>query len=247
MTALIIIGSIILPLAFLLGMNVRAEIRYYGGVLDLKVKYLFFTVFPIRKKKRSSEEEQPAGDSDDKVWDRRDGGVSAEHTEDPENREQNIPPGSESSADNGNAPEKTENESLSEKTEKLGELLEKAKIVWKICGKRLKRIFKHIYLKDLVIDFTVADEDACKAAVSYGAVSAATYSVIAAVGTLFPTTIKTVDIICGFNEKKTAYDGEVKVALRLGTAVSAALGILLGLAANYGRLSGKAKLRNQSE
>ena len=35
--------------------KIRAEFKFYNGVPDLKVKYMFFTVFPFRKKDKKPE------------------------------------------------------------------------------------------------------------------------------------------------------------------------------------------------
>ena len=52
MTALIIISAIILVFAFLLNMKIKAEINYLGGKFSFSVKYLGFTIFPIKEKKK---------------------------------------------------------------------------------------------------------------------------------------------------------------------------------------------------
>ena len=51
MTALIIIAAIVLMFFILFKAKIRLELKFLGGVLDLKVKYLCFTVFPLKKKK----------------------------------------------------------------------------------------------------------------------------------------------------------------------------------------------------
>ena len=43
----IIIGSIVLLFAILFSFSVRVEVKFYGGVLDLKVKYMFLTLFSL--------------------------------------------------------------------------------------------------------------------------------------------------------------------------------------------------------
>lgn len=259
MTALIVIGVIILIFAFLFNMKARAEIRFYGGELDFKVKYLCFTVFPLRKKekkykkrrekskskqrsKRSEDTEEesftiknPAADRQKNVSTERaaaenDGqeSGSTDETADAENEEDIELSG------------KGKKEKLGDKIEKLTDMIEKAKIIWGFSQKWLSHIFKHIYFRDLVIDFTVSGEDAYKAAMNYGSVSAVTYGGISALSTLFDTKIKTVDIVCDFNGKKSAFDGEVKITLSPGTALKAALGILFGILKNLKRLKGEA-------
>ena len=63
MTALIIIGIIVLIIVFLVMCSIRAELKFYGGKLDFKVKYLFFTIYPFKektekKKKKTDRSEQ---------------------------------------------------------------------------------------------------------------------------------------------------------------------------------------------
>ena len=252
MTALIVIGVIILIFAFLLNVKARAEIRFYGGELDFKVKYLWFTVFPLRKK-----EKKPKKDKKRREKRRSKRSVKradADNTDDTEGLTIKNPVGEDTdeTADfendedigfsgQGADTEKKDDtkEKLGDKIDKLTETVEKAKIIWAFSKKWLAHIFKHIYFRDLVIDFTVSGEDAYKAAMNYGSVSAVTYGGISAISALFDTKIKTVDIICDFDGKKSVFDGEVKIALSPGTALKAAFGILFGILKNLKRLKGE--------
>lgn len=51
MTALVIIFSVLLLFAVIVNISVVVDISYIGGKLDYKVKYLFFRIFPLKKKK----------------------------------------------------------------------------------------------------------------------------------------------------------------------------------------------------
>lgn len=51
MTALVIIFSVLLLFAVIVNISVIVDISYIGGKLDYKVKYLFFRIFPLKKKK----------------------------------------------------------------------------------------------------------------------------------------------------------------------------------------------------
>ncbi|MCH5348753.1 MAG: DUF2953 domain-containing protein [Oscillospiraceae bacterium] len=246
MTALIIIGIIVLLFAFLFSMNIRAEIKFYSGRLKLRVKYLGFTVFALGEEKKT-EPEMP-GDSDDREWEQPEDNedASGEENTTVENEVSEDTAAvheAESAAEDAidTEEEKIEKEPLSEKIESITSLIEKAKIIWSASEKGLRRIFTHIYIKNLVIDFTIANGDAYKAAMTYGAVNAAVYNIIAVLSTLFTTTIRSVDIVCDFDKKEPVFDGEVNIAMRVGTILAAAFSILFGILKNLGKLIGKPK------
>lgn len=260
MTALIIIGIIALLFAFLFSMSVKAEIKYYGGKLDLRVRYLWFTVFALGKEKTEPEPELPE-DSFDKEWEQpeddpdTDTAADEKESEDDTASEKEIAEDTAAAEDAENAAkdaidieeEKLEKESLGEKIESITGLIEKAKIIWEASQKGLKRIFTHIYIKNLVIDFTIANEDAYKAAMTYGTVSAAVYNIIAVLSRLFTTTVKSVDIVCDFDRKEPVFDGEAKISMRVGTILAAGFSILFGILKNLGKLIEKPKHKQKQK
>ena len=272
MTALIIIGIIVLLFAFLFSMSVRAEIKYYGGDLSLRVRYLRFTVFALGGEKASEPEPMLPEDSDDKEWKEPEGAEDTTGREDMNVGEDTSGENDTSDADNTTVgkeeaedaatvhdvensaedaidteEEKIEKESLSEKIESIAGLIEKAKIIWSASQKGLRRIFTHIYIKNLVIDFTIANEDAYKAAMTYGTVSAAVYNIIAVLSTLFTTTVKSVDIVCDFDKKEPVFDGEVRISMRVGTILAAGFSILFGILKNLRKLLEKPKHKQKQK
>lgn len=231
MTALIIIGAIILLFAFLLHATVNAEIKYYGGKLDFKVTYLFLTLFPLKIKEKKEKKKKSKRKKD----------ISAENTEITQTE---TPP--EASSEEKNSPEELDEEtkellSGGEKKKKASskdrlsdakKKLEQLKIIWGFCKDPLIKLFGGVYIDDLVVDFKICGEDACQAAVNYGKVSAIFYNALNVVRTMFPMSVRTVDIVCDFDGKESVYDGECAVKLRLGTAVGALLVVLLGYIKN---------------
>lgn len=240
MTGWIILGTIILLIAFLLNMKLRAEVKFYGGKLDFKVKYLWFTIFPFKEKKKKPKKESPPHKEDVQQ-----SGSENYFGEEPytvtkaevEAKREAARKEAEA-AENLQETEKSK-EKLSEKIDKLSDLIEKAKIIWGLSKKGLKRLFKHIYIDGIVIDFVIAEGDAYDTAMRYGTVNAVTYNVINAVRFLFSVTIKTVDIACDFDGKGSRYDGELKITIRPATIFSVAFSILFGLLKNYSKLMGK--------
>lgn len=249
MTALIVIAAIILAFALLLHIRVRAEIRYIGGELDFKVKYLFFTVYPMKKKRKKPKRIKKSKKNDNAAASESPGGAetaaadgnaeTAENTENCSSEESGV-------KNDVDKKEKAEKEKLSDKINKLLDIIEKVKIIWGFSAKRLKRIFTHIYLDGLFIDFIIAGEDAHKTAVSYGTVNAVVFNAVSAVRGLFPVTIKTVDIVCDFDRKEPVYDCGVNVTLSPSVVISAAFGILGGFLWNLKKLMKKTSEQSEA-
>lgn len=252
MTALIIIAAVILFFALALNIKLRIQIRYLGGELDFKVKYLFFTVYPLKeknpkkakKKKRIKKSERDARQKQEKLSDNSDTADS----ETSENKSESAAEEFENDTENTDVPEeKASKEKLSDKLDKLSELIEKIKLIWGFSEKHLRKIFTHIYIENLMIDFIIAGEDACKTAVSYGAVSAGVYNVIAVISTVFRTKVKSVDIACDFDRKKPVYNAAANITARPSTLLAAALGLLAGFLKNYKSIIGESNKRKSNE
>lgn len=231
--AYIIIIGIVLLFTALLNVKLRAEIKFYGGKLDLKVKYLWFTVFPLKEKppkrtKKQGKEDVPKNEREPLAEEPYT--VSKEDVEAARRKK---------AQENEPAEDVPQKETLTEKMDKLTDIIEKVKIIWGVSRKGLGRIFKHIYIDGLVIDFVIAEGDAYDTAMRYGTVNAVFYNVLNVLQLLFSVDIKAVDIACDFDGKASVYDGEVNICMRPATLLGAALGILFGLAVNYRKLVGK--------
>lgn len=251
MTALVVICIIVLIFAFLLNVKIRAEIKYIGGTADIKVKYLFFTIFPFKEKKKKPEKTRKAKSK------KKDSKVPKTAETVPKNASPEI---SDDPGDNGSVSEETEpdgkklkkdksenKKTLSEKLDGIGDIIEKAKIIWGFSRKGLTRLFTHISISDLVIDFSIAGEDAYNTALNYGRICAVTYNAVGFVQAFFRTSVRSVDIVCDFNGKKSVYDCGAKVTITPSTILSAVFIVLFGLLRNIRKLKGKSKTKNQPE
>nr|HNX64383.1 hypothetical protein [Oscillospiraceae bacterium] len=67
MTALYIIGGIILLIAILLNIPVRAELSYINSEFDAKVKYLWFTLYPVKERPPKPEKKKKAKKAPPKI------------------------------------------------------------------------------------------------------------------------------------------------------------------------------------
>lgn len=250
MTGVIIISAIILLFAFLLNMKIRAEISYLGGSFNFKVKYLCFTIFPLKEKKKKEKKRNTKIKKSKKTNPKT---VTAESMTDMQNsigqtekiKQNDIEQVSEKGKKKSEKKNKNK-DSLSDKIDKLFEMLEKVKIVWSVSKKHLAHTFKYIYFEDLMVDFIIADEDAYKTAMNYGKVNAAVFNLINFIRTFFTVTIKTVDVICDFDSKESVYDFSTKITVKPSTILSAVFGILFGLLINIKKLIGKNNMKQSS-
>lgn len=228
MTALVIIGAIVLLFAFLFHATVNAEIKFYGGKLDFKVTYLFITLFPLKKREKK-ERKKKRTKQDKKEITVQKAEITQTETEvksEPEELDEDTKKLLEG--------EKKEKKKvpLNERMADIKKKIEQFKIIWGFSKKPLLKLFKGIYIDDVVVDFRICGGDACQAAVNYGRVSAVFYNALNVIRTMFPMSVRTVDIVCDFDGKESVYDGECSVRLRLGTAVAAALVVLWGFVVN---------------
>ena len=244
MTAFIVIAVVVLIFAFFLNVHIRAEIKYLNGELDFKVKYLWFTIFPLKEKK----EKKPKLKNKKSKRKKQSENLSAEPEHTSEKMINEFDKSDISEPDEQEAGEgKIEKKKLSEKIDKLKDIIEKMKLIWSFSKKHLRRIFKRIYLENLMIDFVIADEDAYNAAINYGKMNAAIYNLLNAVRIMFPVSVKTVDIVCDFEKKESVYDFEVNIIVKPATVFSAGFGILFGLLKNIKKLIGKSNEQSEPE
>lgn len=232
MTALVIIGAIVLLFAFLFHATVNAEIKFYGGKLGFKVTYLFLTLFPLKKREKKERKKKRTKQDKKEITVQKaestqtelpaDSHVKSEPEELDEDTKKLL------EGDKKDKPKVPLNERMADIKKKI----EQFKIIWGFSKKPLLKLFKGIYIDDVVVDFRICGGDACEAAVNYGRVSAVFYNALNVIRTMFPMSVRTVDIVCDFDGKESAYDGECAVRLRLGTAVAAALVVLWGFVVN---------------
>lgn len=235
--AYIIIICIVLLLALLLNVKVRAEIKFYGGKLDFKVKYLWFTVFPLKKREKKPRTRSKPHSDESSIEEPLEEPYTVSKAE--------VEAARRKKAEETEPADVPKKEKLTDKVERLTDLIEKVKIIWNASCKPLLRIFKRIYIDGLVIDFVIAEGDAYDTAMRYGTVNAAVYNALNVLRLLFSVDIKTVDIACDFDGKASVYDGEVKICLRPATVLSAAFSILFGLALNLRKLIGKSRTKGE--
>lgn len=241
---LYILLGIIAFIVILLHFSVRATIRASKQGVDIKVKWLFITLYPRKPKKPKKKKGEPE--------------VPPETTEQPdlsENALEEFIKEAEKTQEETKVEEKTEvrddvkveeetvstesetvktkkekhkkehetvNEEKTEKKGKLAQLKDKYKAIkpyipmgWKY----FKKVLKKIRFTNITADVTVGKEDAYEAAVWYGKVQGIIFGAVGWLSSIFTVKLKKIDVHCKFNEKIT--DGEIylKVKVRPSTMI----------------------------
>lgn len=225
MTALYIIGGIILLIVVLFNIPVRAELSYINSEFDAKVKYLWFTLYPVKERptepekiKKAKKEPAPEKTEDSEIAEYSGEEIIQEQKvkETPHLKKKSKKPKKKHSLDKDGFPEK----------------LEIIKMIINSSKKGLKRLVKGIRIDDIALDFFVANEDAYEAAMNYGRVNMAVYNTIAFLRTFFTVSIDHVNISVRFNSSDSAYDGSLKLKLTPHTALLTTASIFLKFLVN---------------
>lgn len=124
------------------------------------------------------------------------------------------------------ADEKSEGSEDDEK-KSLSDKIEFLVGIWESAQRPMLKIFRGFRLKDLYIDFVIADEDAYDCALKYGKYSTLVYNGIAFFSQLFTVRLKTIDVRPQFGVSKGRWDAAGKLYFRLGTVVIAGAWFLI--------------------
>lgn len=135
--------------------------------------------------------------------------------------------------------EKREKKSLTDIIDSLDTKKDAAALLWELCGGRAVKLLKKIRITGVVIDFAAANEDAAKAAVTYGAISGAFYDLLGTLMSVTPIGISSINIDCLYNTPadSSRYNCEAKIKLRPASLVNA----LVSIGAAY--LAGREKYK----
>ncbi len=88
----------------------------------------------------------------------------------------------------------------------------------------IKRLLRHIKIKKIVINLTVATEDAATTAIEYGAVCSAVYPVLALLSSVGDVKYKSVNINSDFTSAKPYFDFSLSITTKIFFLLLAAFG-----------------------
>lgn len=222
----IIFGSIILLIVLLLMQSVKATFCYENGKVDLKVKFLFLTLFPLkpRKPKKSKRKKQIKSAAKN---------VQNEQTEANEPLKEETPKKADSKGENKSNSGKSGTEKPKKSGLKFDFDLEMIMDYVRTAAPPVKRLFKKIRVRDLYIDYVVGTDDAAKTAIKYGTICAAVYPIIEWLTTYFSVQAREVKIEADFSRESDNVFAYCVVKLRLGTALFCAIWFLIKFAKTY--------------
>lgn len=244
---LYILLGIIAFIVILLHFSVRATIKASRQGVDIKVKWLFFTLYPRKpkkpqkpKKKKGEPETPPETAQQPDLSEngleqfikeaeevQKDTTVEekTEKTDDTVIEEKTVSTESETVKTKTKKKKDKQPKTSEETTEKKGkiaQLKDKFKAIKPYIPtgwKYFKKLLKKIRFTNITADVTVGKEDAYEAAVWYGKVQGILFGLFGWLGSIFTVKLKRVDVHCKFNEKVT--DGEIflKVKVRPSTMI----------------------------
>lgn len=234
--------GLIALVVILLHFSVRAYITLDGEKLDLKVKYLWFNIYPRTEKKKKTNkrikkkktkniettalaETTTLAEDNPAVFVEDNPAVKDEVAPKQEPKAEEIPPQKpESKAElkEEKKLEKADKKSVKNKLSDLKEKWLKIKPYIPISWKAVKKLLKNIRFKNTSIELSVGKEDAYESAMLYGKVNAGLYNGLAILGQIFTMHYKGTKVNCVFNENVFKYSLSTKICVRPSTIIAIA-------------------------
>lgn len=214
MSGWFIFGGVVLLLVLLFTRSVVVTAEYDEKKLDVKVKYLFITLYPRKPKRKKSPKRKKRKSAEARLTNEPDEAESVEPPEEPPERE---PAGGEiKKARSEKVPKKKKEKKFAFDLAQIMEYVRSA-------SPPVKRLFKKIRVSDLTIDYVVATDDAAKTAIKYGTVCAALYPAIEWLTTYFTVRVRRVHVEADFSEEADDIFAYCKIKLRVSTALGCIL------------------------
>lgn len=213
MTGWIIFGCVVLFLIILFRQSVTVTVDYENR-LDVKVKFLFFTIYPTKpkKKKPKKEKKQKKKKSDN---------VTEEKVSDSAEKSEDVAPDASDSADKPEADTEKADGKKEKKKKKftlddVQMIMDYVESAWP----PVKKLFKKIRWYDVYVDWVVASDDAAKTALMYGGICSFLYPFFKWLTTYFTAHVKEVSVEPDFSKEKQDIFIYFVLKLRLSTALA---------------------------
>lgn len=213
MTGWIIFGCVVLFLIILFRQSVTVTVDYENK-LDVKVKFLFFTIYPTKpKKKKPKKEKKQKKKKSDNVTEEKVSN-SAEKSEDEASDTSDSADKPE--ADTEKADSKKEKKKKKFTLDDVQMIMDYVESAWP----PVKKLFKKIRWYDVYVDWVVASDDAAKTALMYGGICSFLYPFFKWLTTYFTAHVKEVNIEPDFSKEKQDIFIYFVLKLRLSTALA---------------------------
>lgn len=234
MLALYIILGIIAFIFIILHFPIVASVDFSNEKFILKVRYLFFSLYPLRQKKskklsrrkrKKLEKELEKEKSEYNALLAKNQSVSSENEKSKIKQIENKMAEDENKSSDIPKKEKKE-EKLFDKLKKYKEKFDEYKEYIPIGKKAVRKMIKAIHITDFDLYIAVADEDAYECAMKYGRVNIAVYNALGLVKRFLTFKIKKIRIESKFNSNETEYSLKCKIKTRPSTILAIAVCIL---------------------
>ena len=237
---MIVFIIVLILLIVLLWLPVYLDFKYIDGSLDCKVKYAMFTLYSVTepnkyglnrlkniKKKKTAKSKHKSKNK------------SNQSNSKPSTNSSDVKSKPKSSTSkpksNSKATSKTEVKTKSKSKvstdsmdfEDLISNLDIVLDILKIIVSKLGVFIKSLKVKDLYIDFLVADEDACECALKFGKINAILYPTLSILNQYVKIKKKKISIQPKYNSNVGVYDVSFKVQLGLGSGIVQVVAIIL--------------------
>ncbi len=271
MVGWLIVLGILLIIAIALFMSVSVSIEY-GDALRIKIKYAGIKIFSMspeeEEKKKELKQKGKKTKAEKKAEKQAKKEVKkqaklaeknkkaqksvAENTKSSDGITENSVTENTESSDGTDNPAGTESTEGSKKDKKkkkakktkkdFSETFNLIKMLVESAGKPMKRLFKHIKLTLYCLEVTASGDDAHKAALNYGKINWAVGSVLSFLDSTVRLNVKKVDIGVDFCSGETEFYINLKIKMRVSTAIGCALWFVVRMAKRY---LGKSKNENK--
>ncbi len=218
MTGWIIFGAIVLFIMIILWQSITVTFDYENK-LNLRVKFLFFTIYTTDPKKQKKKKEK-----------------KSRKEKNPPEKQEETPPKADNSASEENSDNKTaDKQTPPKKKKKLDIDLEMIMDYVESASPPVKRLFKKIRWYDVYVDWVVATDDAAKTALTYGSICSVLYPFFKWLTTYFTAHVKEVNIEADFSKEESDIFAYFLLKLRLSTALACIIWLAVRLLKTYSK------------
>lgn len=230
---MIVFIIVLILLIVLLWLPVYLDFKYIDGSLDCKVKYAMFTLYSVTepnkyglnrlkniKKKKTSKSKHKSKTKN----------KSNQSNSKPSTNSSDVKPKSDSKSTSKTEVKTKSKSKVSTDSMDFEDLISNLDIVLdilKIIVSKLGVFIKSLKVKDLYIDFLVADEDACECALKFGKINAILYPTLSILNQYVKIKKKKISIQPKYNSNVGVYDVSFKVQLGLGSGIVQVVAIIL--------------------
>lgn len=253
-----ILLALIALVVILLHFSVYAYVRLDDDGFFVRVKYLFFTIYPREKKEKEVKEkktnekrtvvekEKTAEVSKQDFKDNIDDDFEEKKTETivkEQAKEEKVLIEPEQKKDKTvvnkqvkkieKEPEQTEKPKKQSKLQELKEKYYKIKPYLPMGWKYFKKLLKAIRITDLKINIDVGREDAHEAVIYYGSVQGVLFNTLAVLASIFTMKIKRANVNCIFAKNIVDGNGECYIRVRPSTIIAIAFCVAVNFGITY--------------